>query len=394
MYVKRFDLMRCVPADFTGKAITNKGECYYRDGKLHRENEPAIVYRNGNKIWYLDGKLHRLNGPAIDHVSGFKSWFINGLAHRIDGPCSEYCNGAKRWCIEGKSYSEQEYWNQIDNMISKNRQVFNSSADRPSHFTGISIILDMEHWFLNGQKHRVNGPAVSWPNHKEYWLLNTMLDQQEHKGRCETGIYIVNPTTRFAALVDVPKDFTGIAEVYNTKYWMLNGVKHKLNGPAVKIGAYEEYWVNGCQFKKSDFDRIYGINGVRPEQEIIKPEVEKELKTQADNKGCEMTFTEEQKRIAQRIYDPENQALQTYCHLIYHLEWNKNPNARVIRKELDKLMQLSGQASDAFRYCNALYNKQYCTCGIKDCPDKDQHMIKTTSRTNCGYESSYYMGVE
>jgi len=33
---------------------------------------------NGTKIWYLNGKLHRENGPAIKYASGYKEWWLNG----------------------------------------------------------------------------------------------------------------------------------------------------------------------------------------------------------------------------------------------------------------------------------------------------------------------------
>jgi len=36
------------------------------------------VYPNGNKSWYLNGKLHREDGPAIEYADGNKFWFLNG----------------------------------------------------------------------------------------------------------------------------------------------------------------------------------------------------------------------------------------------------------------------------------------------------------------------------
>ena len=35
------------------------------------------VYANGDKYWYLNGKLHREDGPAIEYANGSKSWFLN-----------------------------------------------------------------------------------------------------------------------------------------------------------------------------------------------------------------------------------------------------------------------------------------------------------------------------
>ena len=51
----------------------------YLNGKLHREDGPAIEWTDGDKAWYLDGKLHREDGPAVEHINGFKEWWIHGL---------------------------------------------------------------------------------------------------------------------------------------------------------------------------------------------------------------------------------------------------------------------------------------------------------------------------
>ncbi len=56
-------------------------EYYYINGKLHREDGPAIIYANGGKQWYTNGKLHREDGPAIIYNNGHKEWWING--HRV-----------------------------------------------------------------------------------------------------------------------------------------------------------------------------------------------------------------------------------------------------------------------------------------------------------------------
>jgi hypothetical protein len=35
------------------------------------------VYPYGDKCWYLNGKLHREDGPAIEYANGYKSWWLN-----------------------------------------------------------------------------------------------------------------------------------------------------------------------------------------------------------------------------------------------------------------------------------------------------------------------------
>ena len=35
------------------------------------------VYSNGTKYWYLNGKLHREDGPAVERANGNKYWYLN-----------------------------------------------------------------------------------------------------------------------------------------------------------------------------------------------------------------------------------------------------------------------------------------------------------------------------
>jgi hypothetical protein len=50
---------------------------WYLNGKLHRQDGPAIEYPNGTKYWYLNNKLHREDGPAVEYASGHKEWYLN-----------------------------------------------------------------------------------------------------------------------------------------------------------------------------------------------------------------------------------------------------------------------------------------------------------------------------
>ena len=39
------------------------------------------VYDSGNKQWFLNGKLHREDGPAIERPDGYKAWFLNDVRY-------------------------------------------------------------------------------------------------------------------------------------------------------------------------------------------------------------------------------------------------------------------------------------------------------------------------
>ncbi len=120
------------------KINSNGDKFYYKDRSMtifHREDGPAISYKDGDKLWYLNGQQHREDGPAIEHGSGAKNWYkhgkrhredgpayegvdgtkywiVNGLFHREDGPAMEYKDGRKSWYLNNKNLTEQEFLKQ------------------------------------------------------------------------------------------------------------------------------------------------------------------------------------------------------------------------------------------------------------------------------------------
>lgn len=57
--------------------ITHEHVAYYRNGKLHRTNAPAIEYKNGLKMWMRSGYLNREDGPAVIRPDGTEEYYIN-----------------------------------------------------------------------------------------------------------------------------------------------------------------------------------------------------------------------------------------------------------------------------------------------------------------------------
>jgi len=98
-----------IPENFTGIVEYNGDKYWYRNGKRHREDGPAIEWADGSKFWYLNGKCHRESGPAIEYADGSKCWFRNGKLHREDGPACEYADGTKYWYLNGIFYTESAY---------------------------------------------------------------------------------------------------------------------------------------------------------------------------------------------------------------------------------------------------------------------------------------------
>ncbi len=46
--------------------------------KINYKTYEIRVYTNGIKHWLLNGKLHREDGPAIEYLDGIKYWYLNG----------------------------------------------------------------------------------------------------------------------------------------------------------------------------------------------------------------------------------------------------------------------------------------------------------------------------
>ena len=63
------------------KVYSNGTQCWYLNGKRHREDGPAIVFSDGSQFWYLNGKRHREDGPAIIYADGSQRWYLNGIQH-------------------------------------------------------------------------------------------------------------------------------------------------------------------------------------------------------------------------------------------------------------------------------------------------------------------------
>ena len=83
-------------------------------------------------------------------------------------------------------------------------------------------------WRLNGQYHRVDGPAVEYASGHKEWYLNG----QRHR---EDG-----PASEYAN---------------GGKFWFLNGQRHRVDGPAVEYANGDKYWyLNGKELSQANFN--------------------------------------------------------------------------------------------------------------------------------------------
>ena len=81
IYMIEFKTSSDIPHDFTGVyKIISTGNIYHvKDGKLHNENGPSVIYRSGTEFWYINGLEHREDGPSTEYCDGSKSWFYKDM---------------------------------------------------------------------------------------------------------------------------------------------------------------------------------------------------------------------------------------------------------------------------------------------------------------------------
>lgn len=76
----KFAKFDAIPHSFTGIAELEETQTviWMVNGKLHREDGPAVIFRTGQAYYYLNGSRHRSDGPALVHTNGTKEWWLFG----------------------------------------------------------------------------------------------------------------------------------------------------------------------------------------------------------------------------------------------------------------------------------------------------------------------------
>jgi len=84
-----------------------------------------------------------------------------------------------------------------------------------------------KYWYLNGKRHRTDGPAIEWANGSKYWYLNDKHHRTD------------GPAIEFAN---------------GSKYWFLNGELHRTDGPAIEAAeGYKAWYLNGKKYTKAEW---------------------------------------------------------------------------------------------------------------------------------------------
>jgi hypothetical protein len=80
-------------------------------------------------------------------------------------------------------------------------------------------------WYVNGVRHRTDGPAVEWADGDREWWLNGAPHRTD------------GPAVEWAD---------------GTREWYVNGVLHRIDGPAVEwANGGREYWIQGVELSET-----------------------------------------------------------------------------------------------------------------------------------------------
>lgn len=146
---------------------------FYRNGKLHRDNDlPAVIYISGEQIWYKNGLKHRDNDlPAIViKGSNHKEWWQHGKCHREnDLPAIIYNNVTQEWRQHGKLHRENDL-PAIIRTYGEKIWYKNGLIHRDNDLPAIMYISGSQYWYKNGLQHRDNDlPAVIYYDGEQKW---------------------------------------------------------------------------------------------------------------------------------------------------------------------------------------------------------------------------------
>jgi len=80
---------------------------YYDDeGRLHREDGPALDFGDGIICWMHHGHTHRVGGPACVGYDGTEYYYQNSQLHREDGPAIIHRDGTVEYYLNDVELDE------------------------------------------------------------------------------------------------------------------------------------------------------------------------------------------------------------------------------------------------------------------------------------------------
>ena len=148
------------------------------DGRLHREDGPAVIGADGAQSWYQYGEQHRDDGPALTRPDGTQGWYQYDKKHRDDGPAWIWPDGRQEWWQHDEHHrgdgpavvwpDGRQEWYQ--------HGVYHRS-DGPAVINPDGAQL----WYQHGKRHRADGPAAISADGKQKWYWHgKKVTKEEH----------------------------------------------------------------------------------------------------------------------------------------------------------------------------------------------------------------------
>jgi len=83
-------------------------------------------------------------------------------------------------------------------------------------------------WYLNGKRHREDGPAIELSDGTKFWYRNGKLHRED------------GPASEYSD---------------GTKFWYRNGARHREDGPAIECASGDKFWyLDDINYSESDFN--------------------------------------------------------------------------------------------------------------------------------------------
>lgn len=192
--------------------VTSEGiqEWWGEDGFHRVDDLPARIYPDGTQEWWSDGKRHREGDqPSVDSPSGEKYYHQNGVLHRDDGPAILYMDGTEEYWQKGLRHRDtgpavvgperREWWQRGERFRADDLPVVETEGDEFEEACDMWMVGDKLHrennlpaviyeggkmsWWLDGKRHRTDGPAVVDNGVEEYWIDDKQLSEEEFHAR-------------------------------------------------------------------------------------------------------------------------------------------------------------------------------------------------------------------
>ena len=111
-------------------------------------------------------------------------------------------------------------------------------------------VINEKLWYINGKKHREDGPAVEYTNGDKEWWINDQCHRED--GPAIEYCYKAWYTNGQLHRIDGP----AVEYTNGDKEWYLYGILHRLDGPAIENSDGTKWWING----KRNYNDVHGFD--------------------------------------------------------------------------------------------------------------------------------------